>query len=111
MSTTTTAQRSSSPARNEKTLTPCPVFINGEWREISGVETAPAFNQSRGETIANVPMCGGDIVNEAVEAASAAFPMWRDTPPIERARLFFRYRQVLEENFDRICELVTREHG
>ena len=43
--------------------------------------------------------------------AAAAFPAWRDTPPVERARLFFRYRQLIEENFDRICETVTREHG
>ena len=50
-------------------------------------------------------------MNDAVEAAAAAFPDWRDTPPVERARLFFRYRQLVEENFDRICQLVTREHG
>src|SRR5947199_3006832 len=56
-------------------------------------------------------MCGADVVDEAVEAAAAAFPAWRDTPPVERARLFFRYRQLIEENFDRICQSVTREHG
>ena len=56
-------------------------------------------------------MCGADVVNEAVEAAAAAFPAWRDTPAIERARLFFRYRQLIEENFDRICQSVSREHG
>jgi malonate-semialdehyde dehydrogenase (acetylating)/methylmalonate-semialdehyde dehydrogenase len=89
----------------------CPVFINGAWREISDVETTPVFNPSRGEIIAQVPLCGADVVNEAVEAAAKAFPAWRDTPPVERARLFFRYRQLLEENFDRICESVSREHG
>lgn len=92
-------------------LTPCPVFIAGQWREISGVETAPVFNPSRGEIIAEVPLCGADIVDEAVQAAADAFPAWRDTPPVERARLFFRYRQLVEENFDRICESVSREHG
>ncbi len=56
-------------------------------------------------------MCGADVVNEAVEAAADAFPAWRDTPPVERARLFFRYRQLIEENFDRICQSVSREHG
>ena len=56
-------------------------------------------------------MCGANVVNEAVEAAAAAFPAWRDTPAIERARLFFRYRQLIEENFDRICQSVSREHG
>ncbi len=56
-------------------------------------------------------MCGSDVVDEAVQAAADAFPNWRDTPPVERARLFFRYRQLIEENFDRICQSVSREHG
>ena len=94
-----------------KTLEPCPVFIGGEWREISAGATSPVYNPSRGEVISEAPMCGADAVNEAVEAAAAAFPAWRDTPPVERARLFFRYRQLVEENFERICESVTREHG
>src|ERR1700730_1473622 len=92
-------------------LTDCPVFIDGAWRTIHGNGTSPVFNPSRGEKIAEVPACGDDIVNEAVEAAAAAFPAWRDPPPVERARLFFRYRQLLEENFDRICQSVCREHG
>jgi len=92
-------------------MTACPVLIGGEWREISGGKTSPVFNPSRGDTIAEVPMCGPDVVNDAVEAAAAAFPAWRDTPAIERARLFFRYRQLIEENFDRICVSVSREHG
>src|SRR5712675_1778775 len=107
---TTTAPASSAVNRHSS-LTPCPVFIGGEWREISGVETTPVYNPSRGEVIAEVPLCGADVVNEAVEAAAAAFPAWRDTPPVERARLFFRYRQLLEDNFDKICQLVSREHG
>ena len=89
----------------------CPVFIGGEWRPIESVETSPVYNPSRGEVIAEVPLCGADTVNEAVEAAAAAFPTWRDTPPVERARLFFRYRHLLEENFDQICRSVCREHG
>src|SRR3954462_3361197 len=92
-------------------LTPCPAFIDGKWREITGVEKSPVYNPSRGEVIAEVPLCTKEHVDEAVESAAAAFPAWRDTPPIERARLFFRYRQLLEENFDRICQSVSREHG
>ncbi|MEY2565347.1 MAG: malonate-semialdehyde dehydrogenase (acetylating) / methylmalonate-semialdehyde dehydrogenase [Verrucomicrobiota bacterium] len=93
------------------TLTPCPTFIGGEWRNLSGLATSPVFNPSRGEVIAEVPMGGAEMVNDAVEAAAAAFPAWRDTPAVERARVFFRYRQLVEENFDRICQSVTREHG
>src|SRR5437762_2837771 len=109
--TTSTAPAPSSRANSRSSLSPCPVFIAGEWREITDVEKSPVYNPSRGEVIAEVPMCGADIVNEAVAAAAAAFPEWRDTPPVERARLFFRYRQLLEDNFDRICESVSREHG
>jgi len=110
MSITLTSAPSSSVTRHSP-LVPCPVFIAGQWRELSGIGTSPVFNPSRGETIAEVPMCGADIVNEAVEAAAAAFPAWCETPPVERARLFFRYRQLVEENFDRICQSVSREHG
>jgi malonate-semialdehyde dehydrogenase (acetylating) / methylmalonate-semialdehyde dehydrogenase len=99
------------PSSRHSPLSPCPVFIGGEWREITDVEKSPVFNPSRGETIAEVPMCGADVVSEAVEAAAAAFPAWRETPAVERARLFFRYRQLIEENFDRICQSVSREHG
>ncbi len=89
----------------------CPVLVGGEWRAVGGNGTSPVFNPSRGEVIAEVPLCGAEVVNEAVEAAAAAFPSWRETPAIERARLFFRYRQLVEENFDRICQSVSREHG
>src|SRR5437868_1281526 len=89
----------------------CPAFIDGEWREISGVEKTPVYNPSRGEVIAEVPACTKEHVDLAVDSAAAAFPNWRDTPPVERARLFFRYRQLVEENFERICQSVSREHG
>src|SRR5437763_11974848 len=89
----------------------CPAFIAGEWREISGVEKTPGYNPSRGEGIAEVPACTKEHVDLAVEAAADAFPAWRDTPPVERARLFFRSRQLLEENFDRIWQSDSREHG
>jgi len=103
--------KASSSLPRHSALLPCPVFIGGEWKEISGLETSPVYNPSRGEVISEVPLCGADIVNDAVNAAADAFPAWRDTPPVERARLFFRYRQLVEENFDRICEMVAREHG
>ncbi|PYL07128.1 MAG: methylmalonate-semialdehyde dehydrogenase (CoA acylating) [Verrucomicrobia bacterium] len=95
----------------ELSVTSVPVFISGEWREIPDVATGPVFNPSRGEVIAEVPMCGKEHVDLAVEAAAEAFPAWRDTPPVERARVFYRYCQLVEKNFDRMCASVTREHG
>src|ERR1700751_5749076 len=92
-------------------MTPCPAFIDGKGREIPGGDKSPVYNPSRGEVIAEVPLCTKEHVDEAVESAAAAFPAWRDTPPVKRARLFFRYRQLVEQNFDQICRSVSREHG
>jgi malonate-semialdehyde dehydrogenase (acetylating)/methylmalonate-semialdehyde dehydrogenase len=92
------------------TLTPCPFYIGGEWLRPKLVGT-PIYNPSTGEIIAECPAGGAAEVNAAVEAAAAAFPAWRDTPPVERARVFFRYRQLVEENFERLCHSISREHG
>jgi malonate-semialdehyde dehydrogenase (acetylating)/methylmalonate-semialdehyde dehydrogenase len=89
----------------------CPSFIGGEWRRLSNLPTTPVFNPSTGEVIAECPVGNAALVDEVVQAAAAAFPAWRDTPPVERARVFFRYRQLLEQNFDRICASISREHG
>ena len=89
---------------------PCPLFIAGEWLrpKIAGT---PVYNPSTGDVIAECPAGGAAEVNAAVEAAAAAFPGWRDTPVIERARVFFRYRQLVEANFDRLCASISLEHG
>jgi malonate-semialdehyde dehydrogenase (acetylating)/methylmalonate-semialdehyde dehydrogenase len=91
-------------------LLPCPFFIGGEWLRPKVVGT-PVFNPSTGDVIAECPVGGADEVGAAVAAAAAAFPGWRDTPVIERARVLFRYRQLVEENFDRLCASVCLEHG
>ena len=89
----------------------CPVFVNGEWQELRNVETSPVYNPSTGEVIALTPMCTAAHVNDAVEAAEAAFPPWWETPPVERARVLFRFKTMLEEKFEEIARCNTREHG
>src|SRR5438552_501278 len=98
------------PPRRSK-LAPVPLYIGGEWRQVHGVPTSPVHNPSTGEVIAETPMCTASHVNEAVEAAAAAFPAWSETPPTERARIFFRLKALLEENFDELVRTNTREHG
>jgi malonate-semialdehyde dehydrogenase (acetylating)/methylmalonate-semialdehyde dehydrogenase len=88
-----------------------PLFINGEWSRPAGLATTPVFNPSSGEIIAQTPVGGATEVNAAVEAAHAAFPAWMETPPIERARVMFRYRELLLKHFDEIAALISREHG
>jgi malonate-semialdehyde dehydrogenase (acetylating)/methylmalonate-semialdehyde dehydrogenase len=90
-------------------VNPCPNYIGGEWRRAPG--GTPVYNPSSGEVIAECPASGAAEVNAAVDAAQSAFPAWRETPAVERARIFFRYRQLVEQNFDRLCHSVIREHG
>lgn len=92
-------------------LAPVLHFIAGEWRVVPGGETTPVFNPSRGEVIAETPRGDAATADEAVEAAAAAFPAWAETPPTERARVLFRFKMLLEEAFDELAALVTREHG
>src|SRR5580704_728379 len=98
------------PEDMTKTLTPCPNYISGEWVQPK-IASTPVYNPSTGDVIAECTAGGSAEVNAAVEAAATAFPAWRDTPPVERARVFFRYRQLIEQNFDKLCQTVSREHG
>jgi len=93
------------------TLTPCPVWFGGEWRDVNSVPTTPVHNPSTGEVIAEAPLCTAAHVNEAVEAAAAAFPAWMETPAVERARILFKFKVLLEENFEELVRVNTREHG
>lgn len=87
------------------------MLIDGQWRVFPNDGGTPVYNPSTGEIIAECPAGSAELVNEAVQAAAAAYPAWRDTPPLERARLFFRYRHVVEQNFERVCATICREHG
>jgi malonate-semialdehyde dehydrogenase (acetylating)/methylmalonate-semialdehyde dehydrogenase len=89
----------------------CPVLIGGEWRTLADVATTPVHNPSTGNVIAEAPSCGARQVEEAVEAAAAAFPGWWETPPVERARILFRFKALLEQQFEELIRLNTREHG
>lgn len=92
-------------------LTPCPILINGTWSVPETAETTPVHNPSTGEVIAHVPMCGADIVDEAVAAATAAFESWWQTPPVMRVRVMMRYCALLEENFEELAAMIVVEHG
>ncbi len=69
------------------------------------------YNPASGEATKQVALASSDTVQAAVAAAQAAFPAWRDTPPIKRARIMFRFKQLLEEHAEKICALITDEHG
>jgi len=86
-------------------------YINGEWIESESNQIRDVVNPATGKTIAKVPMSTKKEVNMAIEAAKEAFPDWRRTPPVARARYLFRLKELLEENFEGLSRIQTEEHG
>src|SRR5215510_6873241 len=87
------------------------ILTRGKWIEPKASRFGDVFNPSTGQVIARVPFAGAKQTGEVVEAAAAALPAWAETPVVERARLMFRFRALLEKHFDELAALVTREHG
>jgi malonate-semialdehyde dehydrogenase (acetylating)/methylmalonate-semialdehyde dehydrogenase len=85
-------------------------FINGRLVTGSG-RRQDVFNPATGRVVRQVELASRTTVEEAVAAAAAAFPAWRDTPPLKRARVMFRFKELLEQHADEIVALVTEEHG
>jgi malonate-semialdehyde dehydrogenase (acetylating) / methylmalonate-semialdehyde dehydrogenase len=86
-------------------------YIGGRWVETDGAEALALTNPATGEVLAQVPLSGAAQVDEAVRAAREAFPAWRRTPPLERARACFELKYLLEETKDELAGLVTRDNG
>ena len=88
-----------------------PIFSNGKWSDLKSKRAGDVYNPSTGKVIGRVSYATAEQTGEVVEAAAAALPAWGETPVIERARLMFRFRALLEQHFEELAALVTREHG
>jgi len=88
-----------------------PNYIGGEWRKSSARESQQIINPATQESLAELPLSTADDVASAVEAAAAAFPNWRRTPPEERIQPLFKLKQLLEDNLDELCRIITKENG
>lgn len=95
----------------ESKATACQLFIGGKWQDSKATNFSNVSNPNTGETIARVPMCEMSEVDLAVQAAQKAFADWSETPVVERARVMFRFKALLEANYEEIAKTVTREHG
>ena len=85
-------------------------YIGGEWVESKG-EIIDVVNPVTCETIGKVGISTKEEIDAAVQAALEAYPDWRRTPAVTRARYLFRLRELLEENFEEISRIQTQEHG
>ncbi|WP_296871055.1 CoA-acylating methylmalonate-semialdehyde dehydrogenase [Tibeticola sp.] len=76
-----------------------------------GSRSAPVYNPATGAVIREVALADRATVQRAIESAQEAFPAWRNTPPLKRARVMSRLKELLEQNAEKICALITEEHG
>src|SRR2546426_11576808 len=87
-------------------------LIGAEWRSpADGVSSLPIFNPATGQEIEQVPLSRQPDVDAAVNAAVRAFPGWSRTAVMERVRLMFRFKALVEDNFEDLAAIITRHHG
>ncbi len=86
-------------------------YVAGRWTAPSGTGSLPVTNPTTGEPLARVPLSTGGDVDTAVAAATAAFPGWRRTPAVDRARVLFRLKHLLDEHKDALARSLVIEHG
>lgn len=86
-------------------------YVGGQWIDATSKQTEPVYNPATGEVIAYVPISSDRDVDHAVKVANEAFQSWKDVPVPRRARIFFRYQQLLVENWDELAKMITIENG
>ncbi len=91
-------------------LKPVPLYINGQ-RVMSKGPRGIQYNPATGEAVAEVPRCTPEEISAAVEAAHKAFPRWSKTPVIQRCKVLFKFRELMEANSEELIALITEENG
>ena len=86
-------------------------FIDGQRATGASGRFNDVYDPALGRITARVPVADVNEVATAVAAAKAAFPAWSETPPLKRARLMFKFKELLEAHLDEIAEIITRDHG
>ncbi|ASL44055.1 Putative 3-oxopropanoate dehydrogenase [Burkholderia sp. AD24] len=98
-------------ARSETQARALTHFINSKPVEGRSGRFGDVFNPALGSVSARVPLASVAEVDAAVAAAKTAFPAWSETAPIKRARVLFKFKELLDRHHDELAELITREHG
>jgi acyl-CoA reductase-like NAD-dependent aldehyde dehydrogenase len=86
-------------------------FIGGEWGPAADGATFEDVDPFTGDVVAHAPAGGADDATRAIEAAAAAFPVWSQTPPAERQRVFLKAADLLEARTQEVVDLLARETG
>lgn len=86
-------------------------YIGGQWCASSGRETLDVTNPATGELLDKTTLGTAEDVDRAVKAAKTAFKSWRQMPAVDRVQHFFKLKAQMEENFEELARLVTKENG
>jgi len=86
-------------------------FIDGKITKGLSKKTSEIFNPATGEQTGEVNLASKDDVNLAVEKAKKSFMDWSKKPPAQRARVIFKFKELIEKNYDEITKLIVSEHG
>jgi malonate-semialdehyde dehydrogenase (acetylating)/methylmalonate-semialdehyde dehydrogenase len=86
-------------------------FIAGQFHAGAGGRQIEVVNPATGQPIRTIGMASAQEVEQAVEAAYQAFPAWSETPPLRRARILFKFKELIEQNLESLARLITAEHG
>ena len=93
------------------TVTSIAHFISGQTTAGTSTRAQDVFNPATGAVTGRVHLANVQDVAQAVASAQAAFPAWADTPPLRRARVMFKYLELLNQNRDTLARMITAEHG
>ncbi|AZZ95582.1 CoA-acylating methylmalonate-semialdehyde dehydrogenase [Hahella sp. KA22] len=86
-------------------------FINGVRCDSASGRVGPVFNPATGEQRLNVALSSADETRAAITAAQTAFASWKEVTPLRRARVLFKFKELMEKHADELAELITLEHG
>ncbi|MCP5318538.1 MAG: CoA-acylating methylmalonate-semialdehyde dehydrogenase [Chromatiaceae bacterium] len=86
-------------------------YVNGARVAGTSERFGDVFDPATGEVAARVPLASASETARVIDAAAAAFPAWRDTPPLRRAAILFRFKELLDRHTDEIAQLIAAEHG
>ena len=86
-------------------------FVNGNKFSGESKRVGKVFNPATGEQSAEVKLASTKDVNDAVENAKKAFETWSNKPPLQRARVMFKFKELIEKNSDELTKIIVSEHG
>src|SRR5690554_5263280 len=86
-------------------------WIGGKPEAGNGQRSSVVYNPATGQVSGQVALGGAGDIDAAVQAATSAFSAWSNTPPVRRARVMFRFLELLNTHKDELARAITKEHG